>query len=93
MSSIPIIIKMTLFNIIKQVLSSWQVIAVTLAIVIYFSIVSYAARRHYRRSPVKKAKTKVNLFKKKKPKADAVNVTEESSIDSNAVDELGIEES
>jgi anionic cell wall polymer biosynthesis LytR-Cps2A-Psr (LCP) family protein len=80
---------MSVFEIIKQVLVSWQVIAVTLAIVAYFFLVSRAARRYHRPRPAKKAK--VNLFKKKKAKSADASVSPNAE-DSGSVDELGIEE-
>jgi phosphotransferase system glucose/maltose/N-acetylglucosamine-specific IIC component len=79
---------MTLFEVIKHVLASWQVIVVTLAIVLYFSIVSYAARRHHRPRPGNKKKTK----KKKAKSADAAINPETTESNSGHVDELGIEE-
>jgi hypothetical protein len=84
---------MTLIELVKEVVTSWQVIAVTLAIVIYFSIVSSASKSYRRPSQAKK----VDLFKKKKPKTEEVVPTsEESGSDSDSesghIDELGIEE-
>ena len=74
-------------SLLKQVITSWQVIAVTIAVVIYISIVSYAARTH-RRSPSlvpKKTKTK-------KKKAQPASEGPEVSSGSNTNDELGLEE-
>ncbi|MDR0319955.1 MAG: hypothetical protein LBI28_00490 [Treponema sp.] len=78
----------SLWDLLKQILSSWQVIAITIAIAIYISIVSYVARS-YHRPRMKKVKS----FKKKKaePTAATPEVSEEdSAMDSN--DELGLEE-
>jgi len=85
---------MSLFQLIKYVLTSWQVIVVTIAIVIYFSIVSYAARSHSRPRSAKKSRPKINLFKKKEKPAAAAPIMgpETTESDENHVDDLGIEE-
>jgi len=80
---------MTLIDLLKRVLVSWQVLAVTVAIVIYFFIVSYAARSHRRRAkPAKKPKVK----KVKAAPEAAVAGPETTESDGNHVDDLGIEE-
>ena len=67
-----------------EVIKSWEVIAVTIAIVIYFSLVSFVARTRSRSSSY------YSKPKKQKP-AKAAAVQEVSpSGDSN--DELGLEE-
>jgi anionic cell wall polymer biosynthesis LytR-Cps2A-Psr (LCP) family protein len=82
---------MSVVEVIKRVLVSWQVIVVTLVIVVYFSLVSYTARRYHR--PKSAKSLKVNLFKKKKAKsADASLNPNAADSDSGSVDELGIEE-
>jgi anionic cell wall polymer biosynthesis LytR-Cps2A-Psr (LCP) family protein len=78
---------MTIVELVKQVVLSWQVIAVTLVIVLYFFIVSYTARRYHR----PKSSKKINLFKKKKSKDAAISPNETDS-DSSSNDELGLEE-
>jgi len=85
MSPVPIIIKMTIVELVKKVLMSWQVIAVTLAIIIYFFIVSYTARTYHRPRASKKPKVKAP----KKKKADAASP---EGSESGSSDELGIEE-
>ena len=50
-----------------QVIKSWQVIAVSIVLILYMSLVSYAARAHHKPASVSKTKPK----KIKKPKADA----------------------
>ena len=67
-----------------QVITSWQVIAVTLVIVIYFSIVSYVARVHHR------SNRRPPTFRSKTPKSKAKKA-EAAVPDEN--DELGLEES
>jgi len=79
---------MTLIDLVKQVLVSWQVLAVTVAIVIYFFIVSYAARSSRRSKPAKKPKVK----KKKETPTEAIAGPETTDSDSSHVDDLGIEE-
>jgi len=49
-----------------QVIKSWQVIAVSIALVLYMSLVSYAAREHHKPAFVSKIKPK----KKEKPKKE-----------------------
>jgi len=81
-----------LFDVIKQVFSSWQVIAITLFLILYIHIVSYVSRRYHRPRALKKKK--LNLFKKNKNKTAVVLNTgpEEALSSSNANDELGLEE-
>jgi len=76
----------SVFELIKQVLSSWQVIAVTIALILYLKIVFYAARSYHRPRVLKK----IN-FRRKKSKPEAA-VLDESLPDSNPNDELGLEE-
>jgi hypothetical protein len=54
-----------LTSLLFQVIKSWQVIAVTIALVIYMSLVGYAARAHHKPASVSRIKPK----KQKKPKA------------------------
>jgi flagellar biosynthesis/type III secretory pathway M-ring protein FliF/YscJ len=79
---------MTLIDLLKQVIVSWQVLAVTVAIVIYFFIVSYAARSRRRSRVAKKSKPK----KVKAAPMEAVAGPEMTESDGNHVDDLGIEE-
>jgi hypothetical protein len=74
------------FELLTQIIKSWQVIAVSIALVLYLNIVSYAARS-YRRPKVKKVKIKQ---KKAEPLPASIPEEGESSHDSN--DELGLEE-
>jgi len=80
---------MTLVELVKKVLMSWQVIAVTVAIVIYFFIVSYTARTYHRPKSSKKPKVKTPK-KKKDENAPILDSSENAGSSSN--DELGIEE-
>jgi hypothetical protein len=47
-----------------QVIKSWQVIAVTLVLIVYMSLVGYAARAHHK--PASVSKTKPKKIKKTK---------------------------
>ena len=67
-----------------DVIMSWQVIAVTIAIVIYLSLVFYVAKA-YRRPRVKSVKVRM---KKYQPAAGP----EETGEGENSNDELGLEE-
>jgi len=73
-----------IFELLKLVVSSWEVIAVTLAFIIFVFIVNYAARVHHRRPKVKKV-----VVAKKKPKAEG---GKKKSSSSKSNDELGLEE-
>jgi hypothetical protein len=53
-----------LTNILIQVIKSWQVIAVSVALVMYMSLVGYVARAHHKPASVSRTKPK----KKEKPK-------------------------
>jgi hypothetical protein len=73
----------------KEVIFSWQVIAVTIAIVLYLKIVFYTARSYHR--PRVKLSEKIK-FKKKKSEPEPVLADDgESESDSN--NDLGLEES
>jgi hypothetical protein len=80
-----------LFDLLKEVLTSWQVIVVTLVLLLYTHIVSYVSQKYHQPRSFKK----INLFKKKKDQAQVAAVPEGpeemiSGGDSN--DELGLEE-
>ena len=79
-----------IFDIIKQVLTSWQVIAVTLAILIYISIVNHASRSYHR--PREKKKLKLNFKKKKEAPAAAPIGDPEDNVVDDSNDDLGLEE-
>ena len=77
----------SMFELVKHVLTSWQVIAVTVAIVLYLNIVFYAAR--YYRTPRIGSIAKKLSFKRKAPRDVSASGPEEVS---NSNDELGLEE-
>ncbi|MCL1959626.1 MAG: hypothetical protein FWF68_08510 [Spirochaetes bacterium] len=88
----PIIIKMYpggLFALIKDVISSWQVIAVTLAMLLFLKIVFYVSASYRRPIKIKK------LIPKKKPKPEpaAANPDEiHEEAGGSANEELGLKE-
>jgi len=74
-------------DVLIQLLKSWQVIAVSIGLIFYFSIVSYVARS-YHRPRVKRVKR----IKVKKAAPVQEVVPEESESGGNANDELGLSE-
>jgi len=79
---------LTILELLKQVVLSWQVIVITIAIVLYLQIVFYAARK--RRGPKKISKISM---KPAKPKAEKpAENPEEASVGKNSNDELGLDE-
>lgn len=79
---------LSLFELLKQVVTSWQVIAVTIALLVYLNIVFYVSKAHHR----PRAISKISI-KRKKPKPEAQEGPEEAPTGSNDNDELGLEES
>ena len=65
-----------------QVITSWQVIVVTLAILLYVFLINYVSRNRYRRRPPPPPKTK-EIKKSKKTEQ------EDEAVDDS---ELGLEE-
>jgi hypothetical protein len=76
-----------LLALLKEVITSWQVIGVTIALVLFYLIFSYTARTD--RRPREK-KVKVKRIKPKKDDPAAGPVAAESAENTN--DELGLEE-
>jgi hypothetical protein len=72
------------FALLSEVISSWQVIAITVALVLYLNIVFYVARAYHR--PRRKLSERIKFKRKSKPAAGEEAVTGSS-------DELGLEES
>jgi len=75
-------------GLLKQVITSWEVIAVTLAFILYVFIVNRAARSSRGRRTVKK----MSFAKKKTKPAAAAGGIDEMPSSSNSNDELGLEE-
>jgi hypothetical protein len=64
-------------NLLFQVIKSWQVIAVSIALVLYMSLVSYAAREHHKPASVSKTKPKKKEKSKPAPKESNDEITEQ----------------
>lgn len=79
-----------MFDLLKQVLTSWQVIAVTLAILLYVKIVTYVAKRYHRPRSIKIKK--MSFMNKKAPEPVTAQENLEELPSSNSNDELGLEE-
>jgi hypothetical protein len=87
--NLPIIRKMfskEMLALLTEVITSWQVIAITVALVLYLNIVFYVSRAYHR--PRVKLSEKIKFKKKAKPEAAAGG--EEAITDTN--DDLGLEE-
>jgi len=71
-------------DLIIQTIKSWQVIAVTVAIVLFIFLVNYVTQPHRRRMFVSKAKSrpkKTKVVKEKKKKPAAKTDDEELGLD------------
>jgi len=86
----PIILKMLsveLFELLKQVVTSWQVIAITIVLLLYIAVVLNLSKKYYKprvkKSKVKKVKTK---------SAAKPDSTDDSLPGGDSNDELGLEE-
>jgi flagellar biosynthesis/type III secretory pathway M-ring protein FliF/YscJ len=67
-------------ELIQRVVLSWQVIVITVGLIVYFMLVSYVTRPRSYRPP-----------KEKSPKPEKVKVKEEE-VSGDANDELGLED-
>jgi len=74
------------FELLTQIIKSWQVIAVSVALILYLNIVSYVSRGYH---PPRRKKVKI---KSKKAAPAPAEGPEESASGSNSNDELGLEE-
>jgi len=83
---------LALVDLIKYVVTSWQVIAITVGILIYLNIVFYVSRKH--RSPSSIVKMGDKKQKKKKEKAESAppGGPEETGGGKDTNEELGLEE-
>ena len=73
-----------LISLIVRVLTSWQVLAVTLAVVVYVAIVSNVARL-YRSARPKSPRVK-------RPRRAKKEKNSEAAVEDTTTDELGLEE-
>ena len=80
---------MSLFELLKQVVTSWQVIAITLAVLVYFFLVLHLAKS-YHKPRAKKAK----IIKKKEVPAAAQGpeIVDDSMSGDDSNEDLGLEE-
>jgi hypothetical protein len=76
-----------LWNLVVQLLTSWQVIAVTVVVFFYFFLVSYVSRLRYKSRPPSNTRPRKA---KKVPRKETPTAAEEELAD--AGDDLGIEE-
>jgi hypothetical protein len=60
-----------LTNLLFQVIKSWQVIAVTIVLILYISLVNYTVHAHHKPSSVSKTKPKKQKKSKTAAKPDA----------------------
>jgi len=79
---------LTVVELLKQVITSWQVIAVTIGIILYLNLVFFVTRGN--RNPLKIHR----MSAKNKPakKENKPEVLEESGAGKSANEELGLEE-
>jgi hypothetical protein len=74
-----------IFALLKEVIFSWHVIVITIALVIYMNIVFYVAKS-YRRPRIKRVRVKKT--RTSKPKEEITDFTD----DDNPNDELGLDD-
>jgi len=67
-------------NLLFQVIKSWQVIAVSIALILYMSLVSYATRKHHKPAFVSKIKPKKKEKTKKEKTKPAAKETEGTEV-------------
>jgi len=77
------------FEVFTQLIKSWQVIAVSVVIVLYLKIVSYVSRSYHR---PKQKKAKKEKIKPEKAAPAPVETSEKDEANSGSDAELGIEE-
>jgi len=82
---------LSLVDLIKQVVTSWQVIVVTVGILIYLNIVFFVSRKHHGPSSILKMGGK-NKKKKSKPEKAPSAGPEETGGGKDTNEELGLEE-
>ncbi|MCL2804978.1 MAG: hypothetical protein FWD26_03465 [Treponema sp.] len=76
---------LSIFELLKQVITSWQVIAITVALILFLNIVFYVARRYHRPMSMPKIS-----FKGKKGKKAEKAAPQEEIVTHD--DDLGLEE-
>jgi len=79
-----------LMRVLVEVITSWQVIAATIAIILFISLVLYVARMHRR---PRSASMSFNRPKRKKPViSKPAKTPEKTDVEDDINDELGLEE-
>ena len=73
-----------MFSFLLKVITSWQIIVVTVCLIIYFTLVSYVARLYH---PGRSGISFDSKPRKKKEKAAAVEVPEGGDDDDLGIDE------
>ena len=76
-----------IFQLLRQVITSWQVIVISIGLVLYLNIVFYVARAYH--NP---GFGKLTIKKKKKKKDEVVVSSDDSDDSADENDELGLEE-
>ena len=82
---------LTVIELLKQVVTSWQVIAVTIAMVLYLQLVFLASRKRRGPSKIHKMSAKPAKAKAKKEQP-AAGAPEEAGAGKSTNEELGLEE-
>ena len=80
-----------IFDLLLHVVSSWQVIVVTVGIILYLNIVFYVARS-YRTPRIKSLVKQISVKRKNSKGTSATEGPETLPSGSNVNDELGLEE-
>ena len=79
----------SMFEVLKQVISSWQVIAVTVVIILYLNLVFFVSRKRHNFNKIHK----ISIKRKKSKTAEQTEGPEEIQTSGSVNDELGLEES
>jgi anionic cell wall polymer biosynthesis LytR-Cps2A-Psr (LCP) family protein len=80
----------SLLEVIKHVLTSWQVLVITIVIILFTFLVSYTAKSYHRPRSFKKVN--MNVFKKKNAQPATQGGPEETTSGDDPNAELGLEE-
>jgi len=83
---------LTVIELLKQVIVSWQVIAVTIGVLLYLQLVFYVSRNKRGPGKIHKMSEKKGQSKAEKPAKAAAKEAEEDHSGKSSNDELGLEE-
>ena len=81
-----------LMDLLPQVIKSWQVLAMTLALVLYMYMVNYVARSYHHPRAISRSKPRKSGAKTQ-PDAKKGKKEDSGSSDTDSNEELGLEES